>query len=207
MEQLNVVVIGSVSDEALATIAAVDSRLDVADARGWFDVEIRETWPAWTVQRYLAQRDAPPTSRGQRDEVLATAEVILAGFPFPLDLRSRSPRLRWFHQMPAGASNLLTGDLWGSDVLVTTSRGQNDTRRPYAEYALAGLLSFARGFPHATRDQQRHEFDHRDYRPIFPPGQDALHHRRRRHRPGRGPTLRGGGHAGRRHPTLGFIRR
>ena len=32
-------------------------------------------------------------------------------------------RLKWFHQRPAGASNLLKGDLWGSDVTVTTSRG------------------------------------------------------------------------------------
>ena len=49
--------------------------------------------------------------------------MILGGWPFPLDLRARSPRLKWFHQRPAGASNLLLGDLWGSDVMVTTSRG------------------------------------------------------------------------------------
>jgi hypothetical protein len=114
MERVNVVVIGTVSDEALATIAAVDARLDVVDARGWFDIEIRETWPAWTVQRYVGRRDGPKTTREQRERVLAGADVILGGFPFPLDLRARSPRLRWFHQMPAGASNLLIGDLWGS---------------------------------------------------------------------------------------------
>jgi glyoxylate/hydroxypyruvate reductase len=167
MERVNVVVIGTVSDEALATIAAVDARLDVVDARGWFDIEIRETWPAWTVQRYVGRRDGPKTTREQRERVLAGADVILGGFPFPLDLRARSPRLRWFHQMPAGASNLLIGDLWGSDVLATTSRGQEDTRRPYAEYALSGLLHFARGFHRAVHDRQRHEFDHRSYRPML----------------------------------------
>ncbi len=167
MESIEVLVIGAASDEALVQIAAVDPRLTVVDARGWFDVEIRETWPPWTVQRYLGQRESPPTSREQRDRVLATAEVILGGFPVPLDLRTRAPRLRWFHQMPAGASNLLTSDLWGSDVMATTSRGQDDTRRPYAEYVLASLLHFARGFPQAYDDQRRHAFDHRSYRPIL----------------------------------------
>ena len=110
----------------------------------WFDVELRETWPPWTVQRYLGQRSGPISSRQERDRLLASAEIVLGGFPFPLDLRTRTPRLRWFHQLPAGASNLLRGDLWGSDVIVTTSRGYGNTR-PMAEYVLASLLHFARG--------------------------------------------------------------
>src|SRR5207237_8323832 len=112
-----------VPDDALARVAAVDPCLHVVDARGSFDVEIRETWPPWTVQRYLGERAGPIGSRQERDRLLAGAEIVLGGFPFPLDLRARAPRLRWFHQLPAGASNLLRGDLWGSEVLVTTSRG------------------------------------------------------------------------------------
>ena len=161
-----VLVIVPVSDDALSRIAAVDPRLDVVDARGWFDVELRETWPPWTVQRYVGQRSGAITSRQERNEVLARAEIILGGFPFPLDLRARAPRLRWFHQLPAGASNLLRGDLWGSEVIVTTSRGHGNTR-PMAEYVLASLLHFARGLPHASRDRQRHRFDHRTYRPVL----------------------------------------
>jgi phosphoglycerate dehydrogenase-like enzyme len=167
MEPVEVLVIAPVSDEALARIAAVDPRLQVVDARNWFDGELRDTWPAWTVRRYLGPGDGPRTSRAQRDRRLATAEVILAGFPFPRDLRARAPRLRWVHQTAAGASNLAAGDLWGSDVLATTSRGQDDTRRPYAEYALASLLHVARGFPQAERDRRRHAFDHRTYRPFL----------------------------------------
>lgn len=167
VESVTIVVIASTSDEALQRIAAVDPRVKVVDARGWFDVEIRETWPQWTVQRYLSQRTSPPTSREQRDAVLATADVILAGFPLPLELRARAPRLRWLHQTPAGASNLRQTDLWGSDVIATTSRGQADTRRPYAEYVLAAFLHFARGFAQAYHDQRRHAFDVRRYRPIL----------------------------------------
>jgi len=47
--------------------------------------------------------------------------VILGGFPFILDMRARAPKLKWFHSAPGGASNLFKGDLWGSDVTVTTS--------------------------------------------------------------------------------------
>jgi phosphoglycerate dehydrogenase-like enzyme len=138
----------------------------VVDARGSFDVELRETWPPWTVQRYVGERAGPISSRQERDQLLARAEIILGGFPFPLDLRARSPRLRWFHQLPAGASNLLRGDLWGSEVIATTSRGHGNTR-PMAEYVLASLLHFARGLNHALRDRQRHRFDHRPYRPLL----------------------------------------
>jgi glyoxylate/hydroxypyruvate reductase len=165
MASREVLVIVPVSDGSIGRIAAVDPCLHVVDARGSFDVEIRETWPPWTVQRYLGERAGPAGSRQERDRLLAGAEIILGGFPFPLDLRARAPRLRWFHQLPAGASNLLRGDLWGSDVVVTTSRGHGNTRA-MAEYALAGLLHFARGFHRASRDRERHRFDHRPYRPL-----------------------------------------
>jgi phosphoglycerate dehydrogenase-like enzyme len=166
MSPREVLVIAPVSDDALSRIAAVDPCLAVVDARGWFDVELRETWPPWTADRYLGQRAGATTSRQKRDERLASAEIVLGGFPFPLDLRARAPRLRWFHQLPAGASNLLRGDLWGSDVLVTTSRGYGNIRA-MAEYALAGLLHFARGLHRASRDRQRHRFDHASYRPLL----------------------------------------
>jgi phosphoglycerate dehydrogenase-like enzyme len=118
------------------------------------------------VQRYLGPPAEAGRSRRERDRVLADAEIVLGGFPFPLDLRARSPRLRWFHQLPAGASNLRRGDLWGSDVVVTTSRGHGSTRA-MAEYALASLLHFARGLHRAWRDGAQHRFDHRAYRPLL----------------------------------------
>ena len=162
---VEVLVIASVTDETLRHIAAMDRRIRVIDARGWFDVEIGETWPRWTVQRYLAQREIPVSSREDRDRLLASAEVVLGGWPPLLDLRARAPRLRWFHQLPAGASNLLRTDLWGSDVIVTTSRGYGNTRA-MAEYVLACFYNFARELHHAYRDRERHRFDHRNYRPI-----------------------------------------
>ena len=163
---VNVLVIQPIADAELAQLARVDARLRVVDARGWFDDEIRQSWPPWTVARYLGTRPGPPSSRAERDRLLAEAEVILGGWPFPLDLRARAPRLRWFHQRPAGASNLLRGDLWGSDVTVTTSRGHGNVG-PMAEYVLACFLHFARGLHRAARDRQRQQFEHAAYRPVL----------------------------------------
>ena len=52
------------------------------------------------------------------------------------------PKLKWFHQTPAGASNLLNGDLW-SDVVVTTSRGPGNTQS-MAEWTVGTFFYFAR---------------------------------------------------------------
>jgi phosphoglycerate dehydrogenase-like enzyme len=95
--------------------------------------------------------------------------VIIGGWPFPLDMRARAPRLKWFHQRQAGASNLLGSDLWGSDVVVTTSRGVANSL-PIAEYAVAGMLHFATGFHQAITDRDASTFDHRAYRPLLVQG-------------------------------------
>ena len=163
---MDVLVIQPVTDEALVRIAEVDRRLNVIDARGWFDSEIRDTWPQYTVRRYLENHQCPAITRQECDRLLSTAEIIFGGWPYPLDLRGRAPRLRWFHQLPAGASNLQRGDLWGSDVIVTTSRGYGNTR-PMAEYVLAGFLHFARELHLSYRDRQHRQFDHDTYRPIL----------------------------------------
>jgi len=163
---MNVLIISSISDKALDQIRSVDSRLHVVDARGCFDQEIRETWPEMTINRYLSMDSKDPTlTLQERDRLLSKAEVILGGFPYPLDIRRRSPRLQWFHQTPAGASNLKRGDLWESDIIVTTSRGLGNIRA-IAEYVLAGFFHFTRGLHMAYRDRQRHLFDHRKYRCI-----------------------------------------
>jgi phosphoglycerate dehydrogenase-like enzyme len=147
-------------------IEAVDPAVRLTNAGGWFDGEIRETWPAYSVARYLTPDATGTGTRGERDSLLAKAEVILGGWPFPLDLRARASKLKWFHQRPAGASNLRIGDLWGSDVMVTTSRGAGNTLA-MAEYAMAGIFHFAKGLDGALRDRTAESFDHRAYRPLL----------------------------------------
>ena len=143
MRTINILAIQRLNSTDRARIEAVDPAVRLTDAGGWFDGEIRDTWSAYAGARYLAPGATGAGTRAERDRLLAEAEVILGGFPFPLDLRARAPRLKWFHQRPAGASNLRIGDLWGSDVTVTTSRGVGSTLA-MAEYAIAGILHFAK---------------------------------------------------------------
>ena len=149
-----------------ARIEAVDPSVRITDAGGWFDGEYRDTWPAFSADRYLAPGAAGQGSRAERDGLLAAAEIILGGWPFPLDLRSRAPRLTWFHQRPAGASNLLRGDLWGSDVTVTTSRGSANGLA-IAEYAVAGIMLIAKSLQRAAFERQAGAFNARAYRPLL----------------------------------------
>ena len=166
MRTVEVLSIQRISTADRAQIQAVDPAVRLTDAGGWFDGEIRATWPDFTVSRYLPHNATGTGTREERDRLLADAEVILGGWPFPLDLRARAPRLKWFHQRPAGASNLRLGDLWGSDVAVTTSRGAGNTLA-MAEYAIAGILHFAKGLHRAVDDRQAGTFDHRAYRPLL----------------------------------------
>ncbi|HYS50160.1 MAG TPA: D-2-hydroxyacid dehydrogenase [Xanthobacteraceae bacterium] len=172
MQKLNVLSIQRLSAAERAKIEAVDPALQLVDAGGWFDGEIRDTWPAFTSARYLSARATGSGTREERDRLLAEAEVILGGWPFPLDLRARAARLKWFHQRPAGASNLMLGDLWGSDVTATTSRGAGNTLA-MAEYAIAGILYFAKGLHHAAAERAAQTFDHRAYRPLLLDGKTA----------------------------------
>ncbi len=172
MQSLNVLAIQRSSAAERAKIEAVDPAIRLTDAGGWFDGEIRDTWPPATANRYLSPNATGHGTRAERDQLLAEAEVVLGGWPFPLDLRARSPRLKWFHQRPAGASNLLLGDLWGSDVVVTTSRGAGNTLA-MAEYAVAGIQHFAKSLHRAIHDREAGAFDHRAYRPLLLHGKTA----------------------------------
>lgn len=166
MRDVNVLNIQRMSAAETERVKAISPAIKYTDAAGWFDGEIRDTWPAFTSNRYLSADAKGEGTKAERDALLAKAEVVLGGWPFPLDLRARAPKLKWFHQRPAGASNLMLGDLWGSDVTVTTSRGFGNTL-PIAEYTIAGILHFAKGFQRAGVDSQRSEFDHRVYTPLL----------------------------------------
>ena len=166
MRTVNVLAIQRVKPADRARIEAVDPTVRFTDAGGWFDGEIRNSWPAYTAARYLAPGASGAGTQEERDRLLADAEVVIGGWPFPLDLRARARQLRWFHQRPAGASNLRLGDLWGSDVTVTTSRGLGNTLA-MAEYAIAGVLHFAKGLDRAGLDRMERTFEHRAYRPLL----------------------------------------
>jgi glyoxylate/hydroxypyruvate reductase A len=169
MHTVNVLSIQRTTAAERTKIEAVDPGIRLTDAGGWFEGEIRETWTEYAVARYLAPNTTGSGSREERDRMLDAAEVIIGGWPFPRDMRARAPRLKWFHQRQAGASNLFGSDLWGSDVVATTSRGAANPL-PIAEYAIAGILHFAKGLNRAAIDREAGAFDHRAYRPLLVQG-------------------------------------
>src|SRR3954451_23982541 len=166
MREVKVLGITRISAADRERIEAVDPAIRFTDAGGWFDGEIRETWPEFTVSRYLPRGGTGKGTREERDRLLAEAEVVLGGWAVPRDLRGRAKRLKWSHQRPAGASNLRLGDLWGSDVIATTSRGAGNTLA-MAEYAVAGILHFAKSLHRAIADRAAGAFDPRAYRPLL----------------------------------------
>ncbi len=165
MSQLTVLGLQGLSPVDGRRIAAIDPSVTYVDAVGWFNDEIRETWNAFAVARYLSPGDKGRGTRAERDALLASADIIYGGWPFPLDLGKRATRLKWFHQRNAGASNLLVGDLWDSNVMLTTSRGLGNTLA-MAEYTLAGFMHFARGFSWAETERKSGALNHRTYKPM-----------------------------------------
>ena len=157
---MKIVSLVTLSADDRTEIKALGDDIQLVDAAGWFDGEFAQTWPSATVQRYVAS--AGQGTRSERDALLADAEIVVCGFPFPLDLYARAPQLKWMHQRPAGASNLLNGDIWGRDVLVTTSRGHGEVLA-IAEYAISGLCYFAKGFDQAQLDLDQGAFDATKY--------------------------------------------
>lgn len=156
----NIVSLVGLSQDEADSIRSIDTGITLIEAGGAFDGEYAQTWPAATAARYV--RGKGKGTQAERDAILAEADIVLAGFPFPLDLRARAKQMKWMHQTPAGASNLRRGDLWGSDVIVTTSRGYGETTA-IAEYAIAGFMHFAKGFDRAYADREAGAFDHRQY--------------------------------------------
>jgi glyoxylate/hydroxypyruvate reductase A len=169
---LNILTLTRLTTADRAKIETVDPSVQLTDAAGWFDGEYRETWPAFSVGRYLAPGANGHGTPTERDQMLAAADIVFGSWPFPLDLRSRAPRLKWFHQRPAGASNLLRGDLWRSDVTVTTSRGSASSLA-IAEYAVAGMLHVAKTLYRTALERDSGALNAQAYRPILLHGKTA----------------------------------
>lgn len=166
MRTISILGIQHTSAADQAAIRSVHSDIRFTDAGGWFDGELRDTWPDFTCTRYLAPEATGHGTLAERNDLLRVAEIILGGWPYPKDLRSRAQSLKWFHQRNAGASNLIHGDLWKSDVVVSTGRGAGNSRA-IAEYTIAGLLYFAKSLHRPAQEKTDRSLDHRAYQPLL----------------------------------------
>ena len=114
----------------------------------------------WEVQFIRAQTssdgDGPVGASDEVMRAIAGAEIYLGfGIPRPLFMAARV--LRWVHSAAAGVGSALYPEMVASDVVLTNSAGVHAI--PIAEYVVAGVLFFMRGFDLARDQQQRHEWN------------------------------------------------
>jgi phosphoglycerate dehydrogenase-like enzyme len=100
--------------------------------------------------------DGPPRPSDEVLEAIRDAEVYF-GFGIPRDLFVEAKKLRWVHSAAAGVGTALHDEMKKSDVVLTNSAGIHAI--PIAEYVVAGVLHFLRGFDVALDQQRQAKWD------------------------------------------------
>jgi hypothetical protein len=113
MQTVNILNLERISAEDRARIEAIDPAVNLTIAEGWFDGEYRETWPAYSSARFLRPGATGSGTREEGDRLLADAEVVLGGWPFPLDLRARRQTSNGFISGPR-APAICCGAIFGA---------------------------------------------------------------------------------------------
>ncbi len=89
-----------------------------------------------------------------RAEILRAGHIAIVPAACHRDLRARMPDLFWVHARFVGVSELQDGDFWGTEVLLTSARG-NVNSPAIAETALAGGMMLAKRLHVAARTVAR----------------------------------------------------
>src|SRR5215475_11437127 len=100
--------------------------------------------------------DGPPRPSDEVMEAIRDAEIYF-GFGIPRLLFLEAQRLKWVHSAAAGVVTSLHPEMIASDVLLTNSAGIHAI--PIAEYIVAGVLHFLRGFDIVLDQQRRTEWN------------------------------------------------
>jgi glyoxylate/hydroxypyruvate reductase A len=140
-EQLRVLIASPLEPPHVARIAAADPRVSVLYEPGLLP-----------VPRYAADHTGVPRplSAAELGAWAALRQQADVSFDFdwqaPADMAANCPRLRWVQATSAGIGGFLerTG-LAGAPLVFTTAAGVHGI--PLAEFALLGLLYFAKGMP------------------------------------------------------------
>jgi phosphoglycerate dehydrogenase-like enzyme len=148
MNELDVVIASYLDPELVDAIAATDARLRVH-----YRPDLLPE-PRWDGDHLGTARQLSPEQDDQWTTVLAQAEVM---FDFdwrrPAETLTQSPRLRWVQGTSAGmGTRMETLGLRHTPLTVTTASGVHAD--PLAEFALAGILYFARGLPGLAADRR-----------------------------------------------------
>ena len=120
----------------------------------------KATPPGWRIHIVKSPTssdgDGPPRPSDEVMNAAAEAEVYF-GFGIPRDLFVAAPRLKWVHSAAAGVGSALHDEMKKSDVVLTNSAAIHAI--PIAEYVVAGVLHFLRGFDFAVEQQRDNRWD------------------------------------------------
>ena len=100
--------------------------------------------------------DGPPRPSDEVMEAIRDAEIYF-GFGIPRLLFLEAQKLKWVHSAAAGVVTSLHPEMIASDVVLTNSAGIHAI--PIAEYIVAGVLHFLRGFDIVLDQQRRTEWN------------------------------------------------
>lgn len=151
-QTVTVVIASPLEPEHVASIRAVDERIEVL-----YEPELLAT------PRYVADHGGElPVLTAEQDkrwhEMLSRADIS-----FDFDRRepglatANFPNLKWIQATSAGVGQVVPRfDLDLSKVLITTAAGVHSI--PLAEFAVASMLYFAKGFPQLRQWQQQHRW-------------------------------------------------
>jgi len=106
-----------------------------------------EAGDEWSVEalRVPAFAGGDGAGRAPGDVLAAVADAeVYFGFGIPSEILEAAPRLRWAHSGAAGVRGTLYPAMRSSAVVLTNSAGVYAD--PLAEWAIAAMLHFARGF-------------------------------------------------------------
>jgi len=130
--------------------------------------------PGWEVEVIreptFAGGDGSCLIPGAVKRAAADAEIYF-GFGIARELFVAAERLRWVHSAAAGARASLFSEMRDSDVVLTNSAGIY--AEPLAEWAIAAVLNFARGFDLAVRGKFDRRWPYDDMAAFGHPQREA----------------------------------
>jgi glyoxylate/hydroxypyruvate reductase A len=149
---VNVLIASPLEPELVERVAAVDPRLQVTYRP---DLLGQPRYPADHHPPF--QRSAAQAAEWA--ELLSAAEVLFdVDQPGPGELLKQAPRLRWIQSSSSGIGEWVRRlGLVGTDILVTNAAGIHAL--PLAEFALFGMLYFARRWSRMAAEQRAHHWE------------------------------------------------
>jgi phosphoglycerate dehydrogenase-like enzyme len=145
-------------DRLLVVDLAARAKTSALDADGERRI-VASAPPGWTVRiirsETISDGDGSARSSDEVMDAIVDAEAYY-GYGIPESLFARGRRLRWVHSASAGVGAVLYPAMIASDVQLSNAAGVYGV--PMAEYIVAGVLHFLRGFDIAAEHQQRGEW-------------------------------------------------